>query len=134
MITQHWFDDDKTILLQTFSGEVTLPEYTKFVDEAADILAGCDYDVHLIADFRDVPIQLLPKNILAGFNYAERKLPPNQGFVVFVKPNMLIGVYIKIATSLGFNSVSKLFVADTIEEAEQLIKEKIAEQVDVTET
>lgn len=121
-ITIEWYDDQETILLETFSGSWGLPDYMQLVDDAALLLKQKEHIVHIIADF--TATKSVPHQVLTGARYAERKLPANQGVVVFVQPGGIIGTFIKITKQMGFKATTQLYIADTVNEAVDLIREQ----------
>ncbi len=119
-ITIAWYDDEETILLETFNGVWDLHDYMQLVDEAALLLKQKDHIVHVIADF--TATKLVPHQVLTGARYAERKLPANQGVVVFVQPGGIIGTFIKITKQMGFKATTQLYIAETVDSALEIIR------------
>lgn len=118
-ISWHWDNTEETILYEMLEGDWTIEEYHGLVDEAAALLSERDHVVHVILDFTHS--HRLPPNLLAGARYAEKKLPSNQGIVVFVKPDAFVKTLINIARQLGFHATEHLYMAATAEEARQVI-------------
>ena len=120
-ITYEWDNPEQTILLETFEGRWTLEEYHTLVDAAADMLNSVEGYVHVIADFSQS--RSSPKNIMSGARYAEKRLPRNQGVVVFVQPNVIFQAFIRVAQQLNFRAARHLLLADDLDEARQMIAE-----------
>ena len=121
-INMNWVSDDHRILLQTFSGRWLLDDYHKMVDEAAHLLADVDYRVHIITDWTDSASN--PPNLMAGARYAEKKLPDNQGVVVYVNADVVIKAFLKIAQTLRMKAAENLYLANSVDEALAIISEK----------
>lgn len=129
-ITIEWYDDQETILLETFSGSWGLPDYMQLVDDAALLLKQKEHIVHIIADF--TATKSVPHQVLTGARYAERKLPANQGVVVFVQPGGIIGTFIKITKQMGFKATTQLFIAEHVDSAVSLIRDMHKSKQDQT--
>lgn len=118
-----WYNEAKTILYEKLSGKITLEEYHHLVDDAAQELNQQPHTVHIIADFSEASI--LPTNLVAAMRYANKRMPSNQGIVVFINPNMLIKQYIQVAKNLHLNVSKTLFAARTEDEATQIIQQEL---------
>ena len=124
-VTLEWFNADKTILLETFEGSWTLQDYYDLVDRAADRLATVEHPVHIIVEA--TRSATLPAQMTSGMRYALRKLPPNQGIVVFVGANAFMRVLIGIAGKLSPRMADSLYTAETLQQAEEMITRHSAE-------
>jgi hypothetical protein len=117
--TLEWFNADKTILLETFEGHWTLQDFCDLVDQAADTLATVEHTVHIILDLANSAA--LTAQLTSGMRYALRKLPPNQGIVVFVGADTFVQVAIGIVSKLSPPMVDILYMAGTLPQAEAII-------------
>jgi hypothetical protein len=116
-----WYNEEKTILLETFDGEWTIEDYHHLIDDVVQILGEVDHTVHIIVDGRK-NASGLPANMLGGgMLYAVRNTPPNQGTVVFVGVDTISKMLLDIARSLDFKLHRTLFSADSMDEALQII-------------
>ncbi|MDX1994106.1 MAG: hypothetical protein SF029_17095 [bacterium] len=123
-ITLSWFNTEKTILYEHFHGTITLQDYYVMVDEAAALLEECPYPVHILADMGGLNQKTLPTNLLLAAKYADKRLPPNQGIVVYVRPGSFINSIIQISRRAGLQATRHLYTAQSLDEAVQLIAEK----------
>jgi hypothetical protein len=117
-----WVNAEKTILIQHFQGYWTVNDYKQMVDESAQLLQTVPHIVHIIAD--GTHNQTAPLGMLGGMRYALRKLPPNQGIVVFVRPNHFLETIIQMGRMLAPHLLHTTFVAETVDEALQIIAQK----------
>lgn len=116
-----WFNDEKTILLETFEGRWTVDEYRQLIDQAAELLAEVDHTVDIIADGTDNGPRL-PANLLrGGLVYAVRHVPPNQGITVFVRIDAVTETFVNIARNISPRLQKTLFTADNLDQALNLI-------------
>jgi hypothetical protein len=76
----NWDNDDKTVLLQSYTDPVSKDDLYKLVKKTAEMLATCQHTVHLIIDERKVDFLLSSPDL----GYIQKMLPPNQGTVVLV--------------------------------------------------
>jgi len=126
-VEMKWVTDDHRILLQTFSGKWTVDDYHIMVDEAAKLLGQADHLVHIITDWTLSTAN--PPNLMAGARYAEKKLPANQGVVVYVNADGVIKAFIRIAQTLRMKAVENLYLANSVEEALEIIYQKSRDMV-----
>jgi hypothetical protein len=118
----HWDNPEKTILVETFEGNWTLDDYHRMIDAAAALLAQEDHPVHVICD--GTQSKTLPSQMLSGVRYAIKKMPQNQGIVVFVNANMFAKTIINIAKKLTPLLVNTIEYADSVEAARAIIAKK----------
>jgi hypothetical protein len=124
-----WFNEEKTILLETFTGEWTVEDYRQLIDDAAVLLGTVHHNVHIIADATDAGLRL-PNNLLGGgMTYAIRHIPPNQGITVFIGVNGITQTLIGIARKISPKVSQTTFTATTLEEAQRIIANHIAKTV-----
>ncbi|MCA0455800.1 MAG: hypothetical protein LCI00_17620 [Chloroflexi bacterium] len=120
-ITTKWFNENETILLETFEGKWSLNDYIALVDEAADLLQKKDYFVHLICDFTGT--KTMPTgNTLVAMRHADKKAPKNQGHTVFVNPGAFISVILNIAKNSRMKVAENVHVCKSVDEAFRLIQ------------
>jgi hypothetical protein len=124
-VSLEWFNADKTILLETFTGHWTLQDFCSLADQAADTLATVEHTVHLIVDLSNSAALAAP--LTSGMRYALRKLPPNQGIIVFVGVDTFVQVAIGIMSKLSPRMVDILYIARTLQQAEAIITQLDAE-------
>lgn len=120
-----WDGPDHTILLEIIKGSYTLEDYRGMVDEAAHRLSREEHIVHIIADFRNAAPP--PLNALTGALYAEKRMPPNQGIVVYVGVGALLQSFINVTQKADLKIARHLYTARSIEEARRIIAEKRAD-------
>ena len=116
-ITVTWHDEQERILLEIFEGEWGLDDYMQMVDTAASLLSQKDHEVDIVVDFSNSKV--VPREIVTGARYAEKRVPHNQGTVIFVNAGALISTYVGISKRLGFKASSRLENASSVDEAIQ---------------
>jgi len=120
-IRVEWYDDEKTILLETFDSEWTVDDYRRLIDDAAQRLSTVDHTVHIIAD-NTRSGSPLPANMLrGGLAYAVRRVPPNQGVTVFVGIDGVTEMLLEIARKLSPQLNHSLFSTDSLDNALTII-------------
>lgn len=121
VIIVEWYNTEETILLETFDTFWTTEDYFHLVDKAAAYLEQKDYLVHIIADFSAT--RSIPPNAMSGIRYAEKKLPANQGVIIFVAPGTIITLFLRIARQLNLKAAAQIYTADTVQMAYERIQE-----------
>ncbi|MBI5668525.1 MAG: hypothetical protein HZC41_11015 [Chloroflexi bacterium] len=121
-ITLDWDNDDKTILLERFISPWTIEEYYRLIDDEAALMAQVSHPVHLILDGSQSP--LAPRQMFTGIQYALKRLPPNQGLIVFVRANRLLQLFIEVARQMSPQIAQATCYARSVEEARRLIAER----------
>lgn len=116
-----WHDAEHTILWMTFPRNWDLTDYHQMVDEGAALIKAEQHTVHVVYDFRGN--FGVPKDLITAARYAEKRVPANQGLVIFLKPNMMVKGFLRLGHSLNFKSVSHLYTADSVDVVLQLIDE-----------
>src|SRR4051812_10950794 len=76
----NWDNEDKTVVLQSYTDPVAKDDLYQLVKKFAEMLATCDHTVHLIVDERKVNFIMNS----ADLNYIQKMLQPNQGTVVAI--------------------------------------------------
>ena len=107
----HWDNAEQTILMTTFSGDISVDEFLATYDKLADMIIPLDHTVFIIADFREVT--RLPMGILAASGSTSRKTAPNIGGLAIVGSNTVLRTIITVWSKLYRQM--QMFV--TIEEA-----------------
>jgi hypothetical protein len=117
-----WYNDEKTILLETFESGWTVEDYRHLIDEAAQYLATVDHTVHIIVDGSH-DTSHLPINMLrGGLAYAVRNVPPNQGITVFVGIDSVSEMFLGIARNVNLKLSRSLFSTDNLSKALQIVE------------
>lgn len=114
-----WYDDLKTIILQTFDGEFSLDELSKVAVESAAMVRSVPHTVDQIIDFRKVNFK--NANLIGAMRTVDRKTPDNQGCVVLVGVNPYLARMLGMAKRIAPRSSANLQIAQSIEEAASLL-------------
>lgn len=114
-----WYDDQQTIVLQTFDGEFSLDELSKVAVESASMIRSVSHTVDLIVDFRKVNFK--NANLLGAMRTVDRKTPDNQGCVVLVGVNPYLRRMMGMAKMVAPRSSANLQTAQDTDEAVSLI-------------
>lgn len=129
-ISIEWYDDDKTIILQTYDGNWTWNEFKEIlVVQVPAMMGEVSHPVSIFADFTksDVPSMAgamsNAKNVLDTF-------PDNWGFLFIIGGNSIINLLANTDSNLFRNSSGgKIRTAKTIDEAYQLVNSGESELV-----
>lgn len=114
-----WYDEPKTIILQTFDGEFSVEELSKVAVESASMVTSVSHTVDQIVDFRKVNFR--NANLIGAMRTVDRKTPDNQGCVVLVGVNPYLARMLSMAKRIAPRSSQNLQVAKDIEEAVTLL-------------
>lgn len=114
-----WDDEEKTIVVQTYSGKVLVEEYYNAVDKSAQLLSSVNHTVDLIMDLTDMKSDL--KGFLTAVSYANKKVPSNQRLVTVVGANRFAQTMAKIAGTIAPKATENVYFVDTLEEAHRVI-------------
>ncbi|MCU0495890.1 MAG: hypothetical protein MUF87_00910 [Anaerolineae bacterium] len=118
-----WYNLEKTIILQEFVGNWTIEEYYHFVDEMVAYLQSVSHQVDIIAEGSQIASS--PRDMFSAFRYASRKIPNNEGALVFVKPTLLFkSVVSAIERIRTASDAREYYFADTIEQAAEILRQK----------
>jgi hypothetical protein len=117
-----WMDESKTVLVARFTGEWTMSDYFRFVDEREVMIMAQPHKVHIIYDYTESSSN--PKDLLAGAQYANKHMPTNQGLVVFLKANPVIKAFMLMAKRTGLPVTRYVYTAESKDEALLLIEKK----------
>ncbi len=122
-----WYNDEKTILLQKFSGELTLDIYYKVIDETTSAIVEQPHTVHLVIiydkNFKRPPV-LTPM-----MRYASRNMASNQGicFLLRLDHSLVVRAMINLARTIAPNTVKNIYFVDSIQEAEAYIAKQASQ-------
>lgn len=117
-----WFNDEKTILLATFANNWTLDDYHQMIDRGSQQIKAQPHIVHIMYDMTDVIKS--PTDLVVAGRYAEKKLPPNQGIVIFVGANAVIRAFVAMGQRMNLKAARHVYTVATFEDGLQIIKEK----------
>lgn len=114
-----WYDDLKTIILQTFDGDFSLDELSKVAVESAAMVRSVAHTVDQVIDFRKVNFK--NANLIGAMRTVDRKTPDNQGCVVLVGVNPYLARMLGMAKRIAPRSSANLQIAQSIEDAVSLL-------------
>ena len=116
-----WDDEEKTIVVQTYSGKVIIEEYYRAIDESAELLSSVQHPVDLIMDASEAKTDM--KGFLTAVSYANKKVPANQRFVIVVGANRFVQTMGKVAGTIAPKATENVYFVDTLEDAHTVITE-----------
>jgi hypothetical protein len=118
----YWDNDDKTVVLQEYTGDVTKDDLYNLARKSAEMLNSVSQTVHLILDERKSDLMLDPKDMI----FLQKLTPKNQGAVVMI----VMPARAKYKTALqnlgkqiGPDAFAQPYFADSIEAARQFLQE-----------
>jgi len=110
----------KTIVVQTFEGEVSMTDYHQMVDTNVVLLNSVTYPVDIIMDTRSGKMDVT--NFLIASSYANKKVPDNQRFVVVIGANKFLQKMTDIAHHIAPKAVENVLFVDTMDEAMAILE------------
>ena len=119
-----WLDERHTIVLQKFSPGWTWADFDRAHDETFALISGESDTVSFITDLSQAPNPPNP-NVMGHLQRIVHHLPANAGYIAVVGPgpfmrmmgDIFLGVMGKFGRSVSFE--------DSIESAEQSIRQKL---------
>ncbi|GAB4516107.1 MAG: hypothetical protein OHK0046_20790 [Anaerolineae bacterium] len=124
-LTAEWDNEEKTVILLTFSGRWSLDELYFLLDDIIRLSDEVPHMVDHIVDVRNT--RLVPESIFSIRGRLERRTPANSGDNVVVGANMLIqriaGIFSQVVPQVG-----KVYFAATLEDARVIIEKIKAER------
>lgn len=125
-ITVDWHDDARTIVRWVFPAHWTWEDYNEAQVASNALLASVDYTVDIIGDL--TVSSSLPPAALTGYKNTLRRSPSNTGLIVLVKSNFFVKAMVETLKTLVPSGTpgTDFDFADTIEEAEALIRQRQA--------
>jgi hypothetical protein len=114
-----WFNDKKTIVIQTFGKDVTADDWREAARLSNALLTSVDHVVDIIITYTE--LTKLPPNLFSASKYVESLIPPNQGMVVVVATQAIIGAFNELMRRLMPKVVNDSVMVNTIEEAQAYI-------------
>jgi len=119
-----WDNEDKTILLNTYEGDVVLEDYYRVTDLTFDELNKVPHTVHTIM-LRNV--KTTPTSMSKAMQYANKKTPANLGMSVIVGGSHFTRIIVKMAKVIAPKLAKEVYFAESVEEARKIIAEKSGE-------
>jgi hydroxymethylpyrimidine/phosphomethylpyrimidine kinase len=110
-----WYDDEKTIVLQTFGKDVTAEDWREAARLSNALLTSVDHTVDIIITYTQ--LTKLPPNLFSASRYVESLIPPNQGVVVVVATQAIIAAFNELMRRLMPKVVNDSVMVSTIDEA-----------------
>lgn len=118
-ISMSWYGDSQRMIQARFVGKWDVADFMTMLDNSATMMRTVSYPVHLICDFS--ASTTTPRDLLAGFQFANRILPSNQGVVVYLNANSVIKAFVLMAKRTGLPAAKHIYNADSREDALQII-------------
>lgn len=108
-------------MIKTLPQTFDLQEYYDSVDKTRQMIEAKAYPVQLISDYAHV--QKAPTNGMACSRYASKNTPHNLSQAVFVNVGKWIGIFMSLAKDLKLKGYDTIHMADSLEEALQILRE-----------
>ncbi len=121
-ISISWYGDSQRMIQARFMGQWDVSDFIMVLENSASMMRQVSHPVHVIYDFSTSTAT--PRDLLAGFHFANRILPSNQGVVVYVNANSVIKAFVLMAKRTGLPAAKYIYNADTREDAYRLIIDK----------
>lgn len=120
-----WDNEEKTILLTIYEGNMVLEEYYRVTDETFVALSQVPHTVHTIMLRQNV--RTVPATMSKVLQYANKKTPPNLGINVIVGANTSTKMIVRIGKVVAPKLTKEVYFANSLEEARQIIQQRLAE-------
>lgn len=117
-----WYGKSQRLIQARFIEQWDVADFITTLENSASLMSQVNHPVHMIFNFNESTST--PRDLMAGFHFANRILPTNQGVVVYVRANAVIKAFILMAKRTGLQATKHIYNADTREEAYQIIIEQ----------
>lgn len=117
--TVDWGNQEHTILIQTYHGDVTDHDFMSVVELSATMLGQVNHPVDIIIDTTDSRINI--SNMIVMMIYANKKVPPNQRLVVGIGAPPILRQVIMVGRRVAPKATEKVHFVDSLEEALRII-------------
>ncbi|MGB7337311.1 MAG: hypothetical protein WBC91_00350 [Phototrophicaceae bacterium] len=121
-VSLNWYGRSQRMVQARFIGQWDVSDFITTYENTAALMQQVSHPVHVIYDFKESTAT--PRDLLAGFQFANRILPSNQGVVVYVSANAVIKAFVLMAKRMGLPAVEHIYNVDTQEDAYRIIIEK----------
>lgn len=121
-----WDNEEKTILVTIYEGNMVLEEYYRVTDETFDAISPLSHTVHTIMLRQNV--KSVPATMSKVLQYANKKTTPNLGINVIVGATAMTKMIVKLAKVIAPRLSKEVYFANSLEEARQIIADKTSEQ------
>jgi hypothetical protein len=116
-----WDNEEKTILLNIYEGDVVLEDYYRVTDLTFDELNKVPHTVHTIM-IRNV--KTTPTSMSKVMQYANKRTPANLGMSVIVGGSQFTKIIVRMAKVIAPKLSKQVYFAESVEEARKIIAEK----------
>jgi len=120
-----WDNEEKTILLTIYEGNMVLEEYYRVTDETFEALSKVSHPVHTIMLRQNV--HSVPATMSKVLQYANKKTPDNLGINVIVGANAMTKMIVRIGKVVAPKLAKEVYFADSLEDARKIIQDKLSE-------
>lgn len=117
-----WYGDSQRMIHARFIGQWDVSDFINVLENSASLMQQVTHPVHVIYDFS--ASTATPRDLLAGYHFANRILPSNQGVVVYVNANSVIKAFVLMAKRTGLPAAKYIYNTDSREDAYRLIIDK----------
>lgn len=121
-ISVSWYGDSQRMIQVRFVAGWDVADFMTMFENSASLMRQVEHPVHVIYDFSTSTVT--PRDLLAGFHFANRILPSNQGVVVYVNANAVMKAFVLMAKRTGLPAAKYIYNADSREDAYRLIIDK----------
>jgi hypothetical protein len=113
-----WGSPEQSVIYTVFCETWTLEDNHQMIDDMYALTTSVSHKVHIIMDFTYTKTS--PARLLSAGRHIENRAVPNSGITVFVNANGFLKTMAQVITTM-FMKEMKLFFADSVEEAYQMI-------------
>ncbi|MEO8609276.1 MAG: hypothetical protein ABI690_15400 [Chloroflexota bacterium] len=116
-----WGNPQQSVVYTVFGEIWTLEDNHQMIDDMYKLTTSVTHTVHIIMDFTYTKTS--PAKLLSAGRHIEKRTVPNSGISVFVNANGFIKAMAQLLTKM-FMKEAKLFFANSVEEAYQIIDQR----------
>ncbi len=119
-ITLQWYNDEKRILIQEFTGNWSLDEYYPIIDESFTRAEASPYTIFMISDHTNNTSP--PTRLLSIAGYMNKRTSDNTQLQIVIGANTFIKTLAKIGEKFAPKATKDLRWVNTFDEALNLIE------------
>ena len=121
-----WDSSNRPILFMRVSGDWKLDDYYENYLRSKKMMESVDHPVFLVLDMTEN--KTIPTRMMSTASFSKKNRARNLEFTVFVGASLLISKLAEVMTTITSRDKRRLYFADTIDDAYQLVDTFIKEK------
>ncbi len=119
--TVSWYNEDKTILLQTYWEDWGMAEGIYVIDTTYELASSVDHDIFIIVDFTQQ--KSIHPHLLGNLSHAAQKMPSNLLKMYLVRPGIHLTSLVNVARVVAPRYVEPMQIVTSMDEALEQIEQ-----------